>query len=418
MPNPTQIRVLLISESPDLQSLVTGAVQTEPEFSLAEIITDTNRIRREVPAAQADLIIVDHTLNNQPTVDMLDDILALAPDSAIIAVLANNDPVMAQQAILAGARAFVIQPFSQINLLSTMRRVRSLEMRRTQIRPVGGATQAEAALPVRVIAVFSPRGGVGTSTIATNLALSLQIETGMRTLLVDGKLFFGHLDLMLNIRNRNNLADLLPHAAHLDETLIRDVVVTHMSGLEVLLSPSNLSVAQGIRPEDLYSMVTALARAYNYVVIDAGSALNENTVTLLDLADRVLLVSNPDLAGLKDASRFIQVTWGLSYSSDKILVVLNRTGIAGGIRPNDITTTLHQSVFAQIPDDGPRPLRSINSGLPLTIRYPNSPASKAIIRMAKELLTMKSANSSVALPSVSEADHNRKDALLASSQFG
>lgn len=417
MTNQTQIRVLLISDNSEMQNQVAAALQTESDFLMTEIATEINRLKRDIPAAKADLILVDHTVNNQPTVDILDDILSLSPDSSIVAVLPSGDPILAQQAILAGARAFVIQPFSQMNLLSTLRRVRSLEQRRSQIRTTTVTQASEATHPVRVITVFSPRGGSGTSTIATNLALSLQSETGMRTLLLDGKLFFGHLDLMLNIRNRNNLADLLPHAAHLDETLIRDVVVNHMSGIEVLLSPSNLSVAQGVRPEDLYTLVSALARLYNYVVIDAGSTLNENTVTLMDIADRVLLVANPELAGLKDASRFIQVTWGLSYSSEKTLVVLNRTGLAGGIRLGDITSTLHQSVFAHIPDDGPRALRSINSGLPLVIRYSRSPASRAIQRMAKELLTMKSANA-VSLAPLSEPEQGRREALLASSQFG
>jgi MinD-like ATPase involved in chromosome partitioning or flagellar assembly len=91
--------------------------------------------------------------------------------------------------------------------------------------------------------------------------------------------------------------------------------------------------------------------------------------------------------------------------------------MAGGIRLNDITATLHQSVFAHIPDDGPRPLRAINSGLPLVVRYPRSPASKAITRMAKDLLGMKSANS-LLLSSSYDADQSRRDALMASSQFG
>ncbi len=412
-----QTRILLISDRPELQNQVVAAMQAEPEFTLVDMINDFPRINRDVAQAQAELVVVDYSLNNQPTIDIFDDILVASPDSAIIAILQTSDPALSQQAILAGARAFVIQPFSQINLLSTLRRVRSLEQRRTQVRAVGVARQSDIAQPVRIVTVFSPRGGVGTSTVATNLAIGLQEETGMRTLLMDGNLFFGHLDLMLNIRNRNNLADLLPHASHLDETLIKDVVVDHISGIEVLLTPNNLSVAQGVRPEDLFNMVSALSMVYKYFVIDAGHTLNENTVTLLDVADRVLLVTNPDLASLKDTSRFIQVTWGLSYSNEKILVVLNRAGIPGGIRSSDITGTLHQEVFMQIPDEGPRGIRSINSGIPLMSRYPRSGASKAIRQIAKELTNMKSARP-ISPIKPSDSGQTRKDALLASSQFG
>jgi len=415
MANPT--RILLICDRPDLQNQVVTALQAEPEFTLVDMVTELARIGRDVALAKADLIIVDYILNNQPTIDIFDDILVATPDAVIIAILQNSDPAASQQAVLAGARAFVIQPFSQINLLSTLRRVRSLDQRRTQMRAVGIARLSDVAQPLRIISVFSPRGGVGTSTIATNLAIGLQELTGARTLLLDGNLFFGHLDLMLNIRNRNNLADLLPHASHLDETLIRDVVVNHISGIEVLLTPNNFSVAQGVHPEDLFSMVSALSLVYKYVVIDAGHTLNENTVTLLDVADRVLLVTNPELAGLKDTSRFIQITWGLSYSHDKVLVVLNRAGMPGGIRTGDITGTLHQEVFTQVPDEGARPLRSINSGIPLINRYPRSGASKAIHKIAKQLSEMTSART-ISLATTPETGQARIDALMASSQFG
>ena len=100
-----------------------------------------------------------------------------------------------------------------------------------------------------------------------------------------------------------------------------------------------------------------------------------------------------------------------------MLVVLKRLGMPGGIRQADVVAALHQDVFAILPDEGPNPLRSINSGIPLINRYPRCAASKAIRRLAQDLLTMKSART-VAIQTASEPDKARKDALLASSQFG
>jgi pilus assembly protein CpaE len=186
----------------------------------------------------------------------------------------------------------------------------------------------------------------------------------------------------------------------------------------VLLSPSSLQVAQGIRPEDMFNVYTSLNRIYDYIVIDAGSALNENAVTLLDVADRALVITNPDLAALHDISRFIQLTWSLSYPPEKVLVVLNRVGMPGGIRSADVTSALRQSVFAQIPDEGPRGLRSINSGVPLINRYPRSGAARAFKHLAQELLKLTSTAPSPRGAPSPEADAARRDALLASSQFG
>jgi Flp pilus assembly CpaE family ATPase len=147
-----------------------------------------------------------------------------------------------------------------------------------------------------------------------------------------------------------------------------------------------LEAAQGVRPEVLFSVVDGIRSFFDYVVIDAGSALTDNTVTLLDLADRVLLVATPDLAALHDASRFIQLSRSLAYAPGKVLTVLNRAGLAGSLRVKDIQTALHHDVFASIPEDGPNALRSLNRGLPLLRRYPRSPASRALQGLAKHLL--------------------------------
>jgi pilus assembly protein CpaE len=205
---------------------------------------------------------------------------------------------------------------------------------------------------------------------------------------VDGKLYFGHLDVMLNIRSRNNIADLVPHASALDSGLIGDVVVEHASGMHVLISPADVQVAQGFRSEDLFNILTALARVFDFVIIDAGSALNENTVTIMDAVDRILLVTTPDLAALHDASRFIQVSRSLSYSPEKIMVVLNRANQLGGVRVRDIEAALRRELFAQVPDDGANPLRSINRGIPLSLKYPRSPASQAVRKLARTLVEM------------------------------
>jgi pilus assembly protein CpaE len=297
-----------------------------------------------------------------------------------------------------------------------MRRVRDLESRRRQTASVKMPSLPTASRPLKTIALFSPRGGAGCSTVAANLAVSLYEETGARVLLMDGKLFFGHLDVLLNIRTQNTLADLIPHVNALDEQLIHEVVVRHSSGIQVLLAPNNVQVAQGIRPDDLFKVLIALQRAYDYIVVDAGSALNENTVTLMDAADRILLVTMPDLAALHDVSRFVQVSRSLSYSSDKVMIVLNRAGLSGGIKSNDIETALHNQVYAQIPDDTANALRSLNRGIPLLIRYPRSPASRAIKRLSSSLSSLKTdVQLSQPEPGVERVQH---EVLLASSRLG
>jgi pilus assembly protein CpaE len=189
-------------------------------------------------------------------------------------------------------------------------------------------------------------------------------------LLFEGKVFFGHLEVMLNLKVQNTLTDLIPHATNLDEGLVRDVVIRHPAGIHVLLSPSNIQIAQGVRPEDMYNVFMGVSRLYDYVVVDAGGPLNEISVTLMDAADRILLVSTPDLATLHDTSRYLQLSRSLAYPADKILLLLNKVGAEGGVKLSDIESVLHTQVYHQIANEPAKVLRSINRGIPCLVYYP------------------------------------------------
>ncbi len=416
MPNPSkQTRVLAVIDPGLTQQQITAALGAQPEFELVDVISSPEKLAREIRAAEPEIVLIDYTLAGSPTLDLIDDLALQFPDLAIIAILPDEDPQKAQQAMLAGARAFLIHPFTQINLLSTLRRVRDLESRRIQTQAVKQAATSETQHPVRTLAVFSPRGGAGCSTIAINLALALQEETGQRILLMEGKLFFGHLAVMLNLRAQNSVADLVPHASHLDEGLVHDVVTEHVSGIDVLLAPNDFQVAQGIRSDDLYNIFSVLPRIYDFVVVDAGSSLTENTVTLMDACDKIVLVTNPDLASLHDVSRFFVISQSLAYPSEKMLIVLNRAGMPGGIKNRDIENNLHYPLFAQIPQDDANATRSLNRGVPLLFKYPRSPASRAMKQLAKAITALQPVEST--LHSTIPEKHQR-EALLASSRLG
>ncbi len=410
------IRVVVICDPGPIYDQLVAAINSQQDFQLAEALNNPERLVRDLRTAEPDILVIDHQLNGQSTLDILEDLVLQFPSLPVIAMLPTEDPIRAQQVMLAGARGFIYQPFTQINLLNTLARVADLtarQKRSSQDKPLA----AEAASrPVRIVAVYSPRGGVGCSTLAANLALSLMEETEQQVLLLEGKLFFGHLDVLLNIRPQYTIADLVPHANNLDPSIIHEVIMRHVSGLHVLLSPGNIQVAQGIHPDALYNILQGIQGLYDHVVIDAGSQFNENTITLLDAADRILLVTNPDLASLHDASRFIQVSRSLAYPTDKVLLVLNRTKMPGGVKSQDIESAMHQQLFMQIPSDDANALRSINRGIPLILRYPNSPTSRAIKNMAKGLLALHNQQAGKSVNPIPEKA--KQDLLLASSRLG
>ena len=409
-------RVLVISDPGSTHEQISSALSNQTSFQLVDLLTQTDRLARDIHASEPDIILIDHTLGGQSTMDIIDDIALQFPEVAVITILPSEDSMRAQQVMLAGARAFLVQPFSQVNLLSTLRRVRDLEQRRIQTYTQNATSVKEPGRPLKTLAVYSPRGGVGATSVAINLALGIFEQTARRVLLMDGKLFFGHVDVMLNIRAQNTVADLIPHANHLDPNLINEVVIQHTSGLHVLLAPRNIQVAQGIRADDLFNVYSGLQNLFEYIVIDAGSSLNENTVTLLDASDRILLVTTPDMAALHDVSMFIQLGRSLAYPQEKMLVVLNRTDIMGGVKLKDIETALHHMVFAQIPDDGPNMLRSLNRGIPVSLGYPRSPVRKAFNKLTNQVMNITAIDQGVEASAA--VGKGQQDMLLASSRLG
>ncbi len=385
-------RVVTIGESGPTQQQIIAALSSSSitnEFDLVDVLQPSEDLIRDIRSANANIVLVDHQVGPDSFLDVIDDIGSQLPEVAIIAIIPSNDSIIAQQVMLAGARAFLIHPFTQVNLLSVMRRVRDLESRRISTAASLARKGPGQVEQLKTIVVYSPRGGVGCTTVATNLAISLHEKTDQRVLLVGGKLFFGHLGIMLNIRTTNTIADLIPHSTHMDDSLVYDVVSLHASGIYVLVDPFDIQVAQGIRPQDLYNVIQGLQRLFDVIIIDVGNSLTDNTVTLMDMADRILIVTTPDFASLHDTTRFTQITKSLAYPQEKLFYILNRTDMPGGVKTKDVLPVLNAEFFP-IPDGGPNVLRSINRGIPLVLRYPRNPATQAIQKLANqftELLT-------------------------------
>jgi pilus assembly protein CpaE len=377
--------VIAFIEPGQIQQQVKSALESNSEFELVSESNGAENAAQRVYAAAPDIILVDQQIEGQHSLDLVDELAQRYPDIPIVALLDGDEAQQAQQYLLAGVRSFMIKPFTQVNLLSTLLRIRELEGRRAAAQPVEQSSYPAEAGPLQILTVFSPRGGVGCSTIATNLAVALHNRLDVRVLLMEGKMTFGHLGLMLNYRPQNTIADLIPHAGALDNGLVDEVVSHHASGIQLLLSSPDLNVGQGIRPNDLYSVIQAASSAFDIIVIDGGSHLDDNTVTLMDAADRILLITTPDLAALHDASRFIQLAQPLGFPPDKVLTVLNRAGISGGIKIREIEAALHQPLFARIADGDGKVIRSLNRGVPIVIGSSRSAVSKDIVELAKKL---------------------------------
>jgi pilus assembly protein CpaE len=409
-------KVLVLSGVKETHDQIQSVLREEEAFDLIKSKSTPEQISQAVKQAQPDILLVDSDSYKDSILDQIDEVTINFPAVAIIVLLPEGESVSANKVMLAGARAFIMYPINSDELLDSLKRVKELQARVVMAMAPETPGKLGREDYNRTIAVYSPRGGTGCTTVAVNLAIAYKNIVKEEVLLIDGKNFFGHVDLMLNLRSKNSLADLISHVASLDESLVTDVVSQHVSGINVLPSPESIALAQSIRPEDLYDVVLALQDMYPHIIIDVGSAITDNAVTLMDTAYKIVLVITPDLASLRDAQRFLQVSYTLNYPPDKILIVLNQTGTKGGVKTGEIKQALQGEIFASIPYDNPDVIRSLNRGVPLLTSNPNGAASKSIRNLAKGLYKIE--KQSRKSEQESTAKGSEYDALSESSRRG
>lgn len=385
MANSEMVRVLPITSNNLVKDSITAALETESNYFLLDDGAIEDDIMDGIYSLQPDYILLDYAYQGADALALIDGVTMQFPEVVVIVLLPKNQLAESNNVILAGARAFLLQPFTQMELLSTLQRVKELVARTVIVQPEQPSAQPLISSRGTFV-VFSPRGGAGTSSVAINLALAMFEQMKEEVLLMDGKLLFGHVDVLLNLRTQNSLSELVAHAGALDESLIRDVVSEHVSGLKVLPSPITVSSGQGVRTEDLYNLLMELQTVYSTIVVDSGNFINENVVTYMDASNKVILVINPDIASLRDASQFFDVCRQLSYPKDKVLVVVNQYDKRDGLSLDDIEKSLQVKVFGTIPWDRKTALNAINRGVPVVLQRQNSSLRKAYQQLASQMI--------------------------------
>ncbi len=378
-----QTTILLISKNPEVDQSTRSTLKDAGDFKLIEKEITSDNILSTIAETQPEVILLDFAFQHR-IFELVDKIATDYPMCAVIVILPENEMVNSDKVVLSGARAFIVYPYKSDHLVTTVRRVVEL-MERNQGLPGTANINDDGAKPRNTFTVFSPKGGTGTTTVATNLALSLHKELREDVLLIDGKHLFGHVALCLNLRTGNSITDLISHAGMLDQRLIKQVVVRHVSGIHVLPSPNSITEAQGIRPEDLFKVMQALQQIFPIIIIDGGNNLNENTVTYMDSSNKILLVLNPDLASLRDVRQFMEVSKTLSYPADKTKLILNLTGRKADVKREEIENILKMKLFGRIPADENVALSCLNEGVPIFLKNPHHPISKAIVEISAEL---------------------------------
>lgn len=377
------ISVLLVDDIPETRENIKKLLAFEDqEFRVVGSVGTGREAIKSALEFHPDIIIMDINMPDMDGIQATNEITKLVPSSAVIMMSVQTDADYLKKAMQAGARYFLSKPVAPDELYGTIREVYKNHapfrmQAQAMTMPVDAPVRKAAAITeegVRaghVIVVYSPQGGAGATTIATNLASGL-MKKNIKVLLIDADVQFGDVGVFLKLQSQSTLVDLIPKVEDLDTDFFDSVVSTHESGLKVLLGPTRPEFAEEVEssPTAISRIIEKIASGYDFIVVDTSRRVDELLLSLTDIADKVVLVSTPTLSGVKNTKFVLDLFDKMSYAPDKTIFVLNRVEDDRNrnrvtIASDAIERHLKRKIEAKIPDNEPVILSAVNRGVPV-----------------------------------------------------
>lgn len=392
-----KVRILVVDDNADTRDHVDRLLYFEKDL---EVIGHGLNGREGIELAmklRPHIVLMDINMPDMDGITATKEMSVKAPYSQVIIMSVQSDQHYMRQAMAAGARDFQPKPFTIDELVNTIRRVYKISLpmyhqmdTALEAEKQGGEQVADTSSgssdigssDTPVVVLYSPKGGVGTSTLAINLAIAIQREYG-EVVLMDGNLQFGDIAVNLNLKTKRTMIDVI-HEGQLDLELLPEIVLPHSSGLKVLLAPPRPELAEIVTPEMVVDIVKGLRQHFKLVIVDTSHMLNDHILGVLEAASQVLLVTIPELTAVKGAKQFIELTQDLELNIPRLNVLINRAGQSGGISVKKIQGVLKVQQSYEVPYD-PRLHLAINRGVAVTQEEIGAPSAQKIIEIGHNL---------------------------------
>ncbi|WP_127017786.1 AAA family ATPase [Anoxybacter fermentans] len=372
-----KIKIMIIDDIKDTRENIGRLISLEDDL---EVVAEANDAEKGIELAkkvQPDIILMDINLPGMDGLKATEVLSRELPESSVIIISVQEEHYYMQQAISAGAREFLMKPFSRDELVKAIRRVSSIEQKQlSETIPKVRKRTGE------VITVFSGKGGVGKTTITVNLAVALARLTGEEVVVLDLDLQFGDVSLMMGLPTDVTITDLAREIDKISGDDLENYLLTHRSGVKVLAAPVRPEEAELIKRNHVSKIIHLLRQKYQYVLIDTEPTLHEINLVALDFSDKIILVSLLELAAIKNIRLSLQIMEKLNYSKEKILLILNRSNSKHGPGLKDFKITLNFPIKLKIPGDEKIAVRAMNTGEPFVLSNPGSSISKSIFELA------------------------------------
>jgi len=364
-----QIRLLLVEDVPQVASHVRSLLNSQSQIKMLDVVTAGDRAASSVAEIKPDVVIVDALLQGRVSGQQVaEEIRRNEPQVGVIMLTVPQNPVREDPEH--GIDAVLKMPFTGFDLT-------------TLIRKVGETRAVESARSGSlVVSLFSPKGGVGRTTLAYNLAVGLGQDH--KVCLIDGSLQFSDLRGLLRVPAVAPSIVNLPTDRIREQDLI-DIMWRDPSGIDILLAPPRVEMAEMVTTRDIEKVLSMLRQLYEFVIIDTRAALSDDVLVFLDSADLILQVLTYDSMAIRGLAMSAETFAAIGYPPTKLATVLNRSDATGGFDKADVEQALGSKIDFEVVSDGRLVLSSNNEGVAFVTSSPESPIAQGVRRIAESL---------------------------------
>ncbi|EFO79415.1 response regulator receiver protein [Oscillochloris trichoides DG-6] len=384
-----KIRVMIVDDIVDTRDQLEKLLFFEKDI---EVIAKASNGREAVAMAKQlhpDVVLMDINMPDMDGIAATEAIMTQDPTIQVIIMSVQGETDYLRRAMLAGAREFLTKPISADDLYKSIRHVHRLAATRPKVTmqaaDTGGGGAKSSGIQGQIIAVFSPKGGVGSSSIAANLAVALRQLTNKKVALLDGNVIFGDLSVILNLRSDKTIIDIATRIDDMDGELLNDVMATHTSQVKVLLAPPDPQRGELVTSDHIRAILDLMRQEFDYVVVDTPASFQDRSLAVLDMANRIVALMTLEMHCIRNIRLFLEVADLLEYPHEKVMLVLNKASNRTGIKAEDVEKNIQRKLAHQIGDAGADITYSINQGVPLVIGKPTHQVVRDIIALAKDL---------------------------------
>ncbi len=386
-----KIRVVIVDDIAETREHLAKLLSFESDIEVVGAAASGEEAVELTGRLAPDILLMDINMPGMDGIATTERISATFPTTSIIMMSVQGEADYLRRSMLAGAREFLVKPFSSDELTASIRQVHVRERQKrgrmlVQVQGGGGGAADADKRNGRIVTLFAPKGGVGRTTLAVNLAVAMAGEQRQTVTLVDGSFQFGDVGILLNLNPKNkSIIDVVAEGAAADDDMVDTSLINHSTGIKVLLAPPSPEMAELITVDHIRRMMQRLKDTNDFVIVDLWPHFNDVSLALLDMSDVILTILTLEITNIKNIRLFLEVAEQLGYA-DRLRLVLNRADSAFGIRVADVENSVGRKIDHQVVSDGRTVVYALNRGVPFVWSNSQAPVSEDILKIGRALV--------------------------------